>query len=91
MSPRLYGACVDLRESLIVLTFYVAPDLSDDERDDLTTAGAMVIGDFPDDYRVHEEFIAVEEPRQPIRAEGTWVLLQRGFLTVEATGPGPSA
>lgn len=84
VSPRLYGACVDLRDKLVVLTFYVAPGFSDDERADLTTVGAMVIADFSDGYRIHEEFVAVEEPRQPLRTEGTWVLLQRGFLTVEA-------
>jgi hypothetical protein len=83
VSPKLYGACVEARDKLIVLTFYVAPDLSDDERDDLTSAGGMVIADFPDDYRMHEEFITVGEPRNPLRTEGTWVLLQRGFLTVE--------
>ena len=28
-------------------------------------------------------FIAVEGRGQPLRTEGTWVLLQRGFVTVE--------
>jgi hypothetical protein len=42
----LYGARVDQRECRIALTFYVAPDLSADERDDLTAAGAMVISDY---------------------------------------------
>ena len=83
VSPKLYGACVDLREKLVVLTFYVAPDLSTDERDDLTVAGTAVIADFPDDHLVREDLIAVEDPREPLRTEGTWVLLQRGFLTVE--------
>lgn len=84
VSPKLYGACVDLRDKLIVLTFYVAPDLSEDEREDLTIAGTEVTADFSDSYRIHEEFIAVQEPQQPLRTEGTWVLLQRGFLTAEA-------
>jgi hypothetical protein len=30
ISPKLYGACADLRDKQIVLTFYVAPDLTDD-------------------------------------------------------------
>ncbi len=38
---------MDLRDRLVILTFYVAPDLTDDERDDLRTAGVMVIGDLP--------------------------------------------
>jgi hypothetical protein len=46
VSPNLYGACVDLRDKQIMLTFYVAPNISEDERDDLTTAGAMVIADY---------------------------------------------
>jgi hypothetical protein len=83
VSPKLFGACVDLRDKRINLTFYVAPDLTDDERDDLTTAGAMVIGDYADDYTVHEEFTIVADTKEPLRTKGTWVLLQRGFLTVE--------
>jgi hypothetical protein len=43
----------------------------------------MVIADFPDDFRTDEEFITVAGPRKPLRTKGTWVLLQRGFLTVE--------
>jgi hypothetical protein len=83
VSPKLYGACVDLRDKQIILTFYVAPDLTDDERDDLTTAGAMVIADFADDYRIDERFMHVDDRHEPLRTAGTWVLLQRGFLTVE--------
>lgn len=83
VTPKLYGACVDLRGKEIVLTFYVAPDLTDDERDDLTTAGAMVIADYTDDHCIHEDFRTVENEREPLRTEGTWVLLQSGFLTVE--------
>ncbi len=83
ISPKLYGACVDLRDKEIVLTYYVAPDLTDDERDDLYTAGAMMIGDYPDDYRIHEEFRSVKSAGDALRTEGTWVLLQRGLRTVE--------
>ena len=83
VSPNLYGACADLREKQLILTFYVAPSLSDDERDDLYTAGAMVIADFPDEYRIEERFVDVADRREPLRTVGTWVLLQRGFETVE--------
>ena len=83
ISPKVHGVCVREQQTEIVLTFYVAPDLSDDERDDLTTAGAMVIADYPDEYRIHEEFRVVVPHGDPLRTEGTWVLLQSGFLTVE--------
>jgi len=83
VSPKLFGACVEQRDKRIKLTFYVAPDLTQDERGDLTTAGAMVIGDHADDYTLHEDFAVVADMKEPLRTKGTWVLLQRGFLTVE--------
>lgn len=55
VSPKVYGVCVHEHDEQIVLTFYVASDMSDDERDDLTAAGAMVTADYPDEYRIHEQ------------------------------------
>ena len=49
----------------------------------LTTAGALVIADYPGEYRIHEEFKVAVPQGEPLRAGGTWVLLQSGFLTVE--------
>ena len=83
ISPKLYGACVDLPGKQVILTFFVAPDLTDDERDDLYAVGAMVIADLADDYRIEERFVDVQDMREPLATAGTWVLLQRGFLTVE--------
>lgn len=83
VSPKVHGVCVLEHEKQIVLTFYVAPGLSDDERDDLTTAGAMVIADYSDEYRIHEQFRFVLPRGDPLPTEGTWVLLQSDFLTVE--------
>ena len=74
VTPKLFGACVDLRGKEIVLTFYVAPDLTDDERDDLTTAGAMVIADYTDDHCIREDLKTVESDWEPLKTEGTWVL-----------------
>jgi hypothetical protein len=71
VSPQLYGACVDVRDQLIVLTFYVAHDLSEHERDDLSAAGTMVTADFSDGFRIQEDFVAVDAPEQ------------RGFSTIE--------
>jgi hypothetical protein len=79
----LYGTCVDLRDNLVVLTFYVGPGLTDDERDDLQAVGAMVVGDLTCDCLVEERFIRVADRREPLTTAGTWVLLQRGFVTVE--------
>lgn len=84
ISPRLYGVCVDERDDQIILSFYIAPEVSDDERDDLTAAGGMVIGDYADDYELDERFIVVDDKSEPLKGHGTWVLLQRGFLTVDA-------
>ena len=83
MSPKLFGACVDLRDKQVILTFFVAPDLADDERDDLYAVGAMVIADFANDYRIEERFVDVPDMGEPLATAGTWVLLQRGLLTVE--------
>jgi hypothetical protein len=81
VSPNLYGACIDLRDKQVVLTFFVAPNLSDDERDDLYAAGATVIGDCPDDYRIEERFVEIGDPATPLTTAGTWIFLQRGFQT----------
>jgi hypothetical protein len=81
VSPNLYGACIDLRHKQVVLTFYVAPDLSDDERDDLYAAGASGIGDCPDDHRIEERFVEIASDATPLTTVGTWVFLQRGFQT----------
>jgi hypothetical protein len=48
--PNLYGASTDQRETHVVLTFSIAPNLRDDERDDLYVVGTMVIADCADDY-----------------------------------------
>ncbi len=82
ISPRLIGTCVEHHDKQIALTFYVAADLTDEERDDLTTVGTMVLGDYPDDFTIHEEFV-IATVGTPLRTRGDWVLLQRGFLTVE--------
>jgi hypothetical protein len=81
VSPKLGGACADLRDHVIVLTFYVTPDLSE-ERDDLRTASAMVIADFSDAYDIDDVFVSVSECGQPLQMRGTWVVLQRGFTTI---------
>jgi hypothetical protein len=83
ISPKVHGVCVREQQKQIVMTFYVAPDLSDDERDDLTTAGAMVIADYPDEDRYHEEFRVAVPHGDPLPTEGTWVLRHSGCLTVE--------
>jgi hypothetical protein len=81
VSPSLFGACIDLRDEQVVLTFYVAPNLSDDERDDLYAPGAMVIADCPDHYGIEQRFVEVTDGATPLTTVGTWVFLQRGFQT----------
>jgi hypothetical protein len=84
VSPALYGACAALEGNQIILTWYVSPDLTDDERDDLYGAGAQVIGDFPDDYRIDEHFVQVSDRTKPLKTVGYWVLLQSDFRTIES-------
>lgn len=83
VSPALYGGCAAIEDNQIRLTWYVAPDLTDDEKDDLWAAGAMVIADFPDGYRIHEHFAQVSDRDTPLQTVGDWVFLQRGFRTIE--------
>ena len=83
VSPALYGGCAALEGAQISLTWYVSPELTEDERDDLSAAGTMVIADFPDDYRIDERFVQVTERNTPLKTVGEWVFLQRGFRTIE--------
>lgn len=83
VSPAPYGACASLDGNQITLTWYVAPGLAEDERDDLSAAGSMVIADFPDDYRIDERFVDVNDRDTPLKTVGHWVFLQRGFPTIE--------
>jgi hypothetical protein len=83
VSPALEGACVSLDGNQITLTWYVAPGLTEDERDDLSAAGSEVIADFPDDYRIDECFIDVNNRDTLLKTVGHWVFLQRGFRTIE--------
>lgn len=84
VSPNVYGVCVRELEKLIVMTFYVAADLSENERDNLTAASTMVIADFPDDFQIREDFRVAAPEGAKLRTEGTWVHLHSGFGTVEA-------
>ncbi|XAY06007.1 hypothetical protein DSM112329_02868 [Paraconexibacter sp. AEG42_29] len=81
-SPALYGVCADLSdEARITLTFYVAPDTTPDERDDLSVVGTEVIADFADDFTLEEHILVVADISQRLGTVGFWVYLQRGFRT----------
>ena len=42
-----------------------------------------MIGDYTDDYQLDERFIVVDDKSEPLKGQGTWVLLQSSFLTVD--------
>ncbi len=81
------ATCGPRTQKLVTPTLYGAPDLTDDNRDDLSAVGAMVAGDCPDDRRLDERFIELNDISEPVATAGTWVLLRRGFLTVEGRRP----
>ena len=81
LTPKLYGACADLRDKTVILTWYVAPGLSEDEHEDLLVAGTEVIADYPDGYSIEENFVEVTDLARPLPTRGVFVLLQRGFDT----------
>lgn len=77
----LYGACADLQGDLVVLTWYVAPNIARDEREDLQIAGTDVIADFDSGARLDERFVEVADPAQPLPTVGEWVFLRRGHTS----------
>jgi len=81
VGSSLYGACADLQGDLVVLTWYVAPNMPEDEREDLQIAGTEVIADFGSDARIEERFVEVSDPAQPLPSVGEWVFLRRGHTT----------
>ena len=83
VSPNLYGACADLRDDLVVLTWYVAAFMPADEREDLQAAATEVIADYPEGYDIDERFVEVADPSMPLRTTGAWTFLRRGFRTID--------
>jgi hypothetical protein len=80
----LYGACVDVRNGTVVVTWYIARGISGDERESLEVAGTEIIADFPSDVGLDEQFIEVRDTSAPLPTVGTWVFLRRGFRTITA-------
>ena len=83
VSPNLYGACADLRDDAVVLTWYVAAGMPPDEREDLQVAATEVIADYPEGYHVDERFVEVADPSTPLTTMGAWTFLRRGFRTID--------
>ncbi len=83
LTPRLYGACLFTNAGVLVLTWYVAPDLTEDELEGLQVAGTEITASCTEDHfdDIEERFIEVTDRSTPLRAAGMWVLLQRGFRT----------
>ena len=80
LSTNPCGACVALDPDRVTITWYVAADLTDGEREDLQATGTEVIADFPSSFRL-ERFVNVDDRHAALPAAGSWVVLQRGFRT----------
>jgi hypothetical protein len=83
VSPNLYGACADLRDDVVVLTWYVAAVMPVDEREALQVAAAEVIADYPKGYDIDERFVEVSDASKPLPTVGAWTFLRRGFRTID--------
>jgi len=83
VSPNLYGACADLRDKTVVLTWYVAAVMPEEERQDLQVAATEVIADYPDGYLIDERFVEIADPSTPLTTTGAWTFLRRGFRTID--------
>jgi hypothetical protein len=81
-SPSLYGVCAAVRDAAIMLTFYVAAEMTDEEHEDLAGVGTEVIADFTDNFTIDETFHTVNDAREPLPTVGDWVYLQRGFQAI---------
>jgi hypothetical protein len=78
--PGLLGACIALRESsTVILTFFVRPDIADDEREELDSDTAtQVIADCPAGVRLDVRFVEVDlESPAYVRGQGDWFFLRR--------------
>lgn len=76
-----------MKDEAITLTLYVSPELTDEERDELSAVGAEVIADFTDNFTTEETFHPVERPDEPLRTAGDWVYLQRGLRNHRGVRP----
>jgi hypothetical protein len=81
VAPALYGVCAMLRGKTVVLTFYVANTLTEDELEDLRIVGTEVIADFTASFLLEDNFITVADLAEPLPTVGEWVHRQRGLLT----------
>ena len=81
VGPALYGGCVAFEGDVVILTWYVDPAMTEEEREDLRIAGAEVIADSPDQTRIEERFVEVSETSVPLPTAGDWIYLRRGFRT----------
>ena len=86
VSPALYGGSVAVEGRLIILIWHVASNITDAEREELSTVGAQVIADFPSDFDIDERFVEVRDRSSPLTTSGEWFHLQRGFHTSENYG-----
>jgi hypothetical protein len=81
IGPHLLGACVGVTGETVSLTWYVTPEITEDERDDLQAAGGEVIGDFSAAFDLVEQFVEVSDVEQPLPTVGEWVFLRRELRT----------
>ena len=76
VGPNLVAGCIQVENGVVTATWYVTPELSEGEREDLLAAGGMIIGDF-DDETIEENFVEVRDPDQPLPCIGEWVFMRR--------------
>lgn len=75
----LLGVCLELEAGTVRVTWYIALDMPEDEREDMSGAGAEIIADLPDEIRFEERTVAISDRSRPLPTVGAWVFLQRGL------------
>ena len=79
LTPNLYGACALLDRPDVVLTWYVSPELTEDELEDLQVAGTEVLCDLKETFGIQEHLVEVRDRSVPLPTVGEWAMVKPGF------------
>ena len=74
--PQVLGVGVAVTGSRLVVSVYASGSLGEEEREDLDSATAEIIADFPEATGI--ELRVVERAQPPLTTEGIWAFLKTG-------------
>ena len=76
IGPQILGIGVTVAGTRLVVSAYAAGSLGEEEREDLDSATAEIIADFPEAAGI--ELRVVERAKAPLTTDGIWAFLKPG-------------